>query len=46
MERNPRIAMHIREVARSRVNQELVMPQGDIVTEEIEDMRTSDRGSD
>jgi len=37
MERNKRIALHIREVVRGRVNQELVTPKGDIVTEEIDD---------
>jgi hypothetical protein len=39
MERNPRIAERIREVARSRIKRELVTPKGDIVTEEIEDKR-------
>jgi voltage-gated potassium channel len=37
MERNPRIAERIREVARSRIKRELVTPKGDILTEEIED---------
>lgn len=37
MERNTHIAVHIREVARSRINQKLVTPNGDIVTEEVED---------
>jgi voltage-gated potassium channel len=36
MERNPRIADRIREVARSRIKRELVTPKGDILTEEIE----------
>ena len=36
MERDPRIAQRIREVARSRLKRELVTPKGDIVTEEIE----------
>jgi voltage-gated potassium channel len=44
MERNTRIATHIREMARSRVNQELVTPKGDLVTEEIEDTLTTDGG--
>ena len=37
MERDPRIAERIREVARSRIKRELVTPKGDILTEEIED---------
>jgi voltage-gated potassium channel len=36
MERDPRIAQRIGEVARSRINRELVTPKGDLVTEEIE----------
>ena len=37
MERDPRIAERIREVARRRIKRELVTPKGDILTEEIED---------
>jgi voltage-gated potassium channel len=37
MERDPRIAERIREVARTRIKRELVTPKGDILTEEIED---------
>jgi voltage-gated potassium channel len=37
MERDPRIAERIREVAKSRIQHELVTPKGDIVTEELED---------
>ena len=37
MERDPRIAERVREVARSRVNRELVTPKGDMLTEEIDD---------
>lgn len=37
MQRDTRIAQRIREVARSRLNQELVTPKGDLVTEEIEE---------
>jgi voltage-gated potassium channel len=37
MERDPRIAERIHEVARTRLKGELVTPHGDIVTEEIED---------
>jgi voltage-gated potassium channel len=37
MERDPRIAERIREVARHRLKRELVTPKGDIVTEEIDD---------
>ena len=37
MEREPRIAAHIREVARSRLGHDVVTPQGDLVVEELED---------
>jgi len=37
MERDPRIAERVREIARSRVNRELVTPKGDMLTEEIDD---------
>ena len=37
MERDTRIAEHIREVARSRIKRELVTAKGDIITEEIMD---------
>jgi voltage-gated potassium channel len=37
MERDSRIASHVREVVRDRLGRELVTPSGDIVTEEIED---------
>lgn len=37
MERDARIASHIREVVRGRLGRDLVTPSGDIVTEEIED---------
>jgi voltage-gated potassium channel len=36
MEREPRIAAHIREVARSRLGHDVVTPHGDLVIEEIE----------
>ena len=35
MQRDPRIAAHIKDVAEKRVGRELVSPKGDIVTEEI-----------
>lgn len=37
MERDSRIAAHVREVARTRLGRALVVKSGDIVTEEIED---------
>ena len=37
MEGDTRIAERIREVARSRIKQELVTPKGDLITEEITD---------
>jgi len=42
MERDPRIAERVREVARSRVNRELVTPKGDMLTEEIDDERPAE----
>ena len=38
MERDPRISERLHEMARGRLNRELVTPKGDLVTEEIEDM--------
>lgn len=37
MEQSPRFAERIKEVARTRVGRELVTPQGDLVTEELEE---------
>jgi voltage-gated potassium channel len=37
MDRDPRIASRIREVARTRLGHELISPRGDLVTEEIEE---------
>jgi voltage-gated potassium channel len=37
MQREPRIAQHVREVVRKRIGRELVTRSGDIVTEELED---------
>jgi voltage-gated potassium channel len=42
MQRDSRIAERIRQVARSRIKRELVTPQGDILTEEIEEEQRSD----
>jgi voltage-gated potassium channel len=41
MEREPRIAEHVREIVRSRLGDELITPRGDLVAEEIE---TGDAG--
>jgi voltage-gated potassium channel len=41
MEREPRIAAHIREVARSRLGHDVVTPQGDVVIEELEEADSS-----
>jgi voltage-gated potassium channel len=38
MERQPRIAEHIREVARSRLGRPTSTPKGDLLTEELEDV--------
>jgi len=35
MQRNPRVAAHIKDVVEKRIGRELVSPEGDIVTEEI-----------
>jgi len=37
MEREPRVAQRIREVARHRLGRDLVGPRGDIITEELEE---------
>jgi voltage-gated potassium channel len=42
MQRDPRIAERIRQVARSRIKRELVTPQGDLLTEEIEEEARGD----
>jgi hypothetical protein len=36
MQRDPRIAARIKDVVEKRIGREVVSPQGDIVTEEIE----------
>ena len=43
MEREPRIAEHIREVARSRLGGEEVTRKGDLVVEELEEAETIQR---
>jgi len=40
MEREPRIAERIHEVARSRLGRDIVTPKGDLVIEELEDSGT------
>ena len=40
MERDPRIAERIHEVARSRLGRDIVTPKGDLVIEELEDSDT------
>jgi len=40
MEREPRIAEHIREVARTRLGKEAVTRKGDLVVEELEEAET------
>jgi voltage-gated potassium channel len=37
MERQPEIAKRLRETVKSRIGRELISPEGDIVTEEIEE---------
>ena len=37
MERDPRIAERVHEMARGRLKRELLTPKGDLVTEEIEE---------
>ena len=43
MEREPRIAEHIREVARTRLGEEAVTRKGDLVVEELEEAETIQR---
>ena len=35
MEREPRVAEHIRHIASTRLGEEIIMPKGDLVGEEI-----------
>ena len=37
MERDPRLAERVNEIARGRVGQDVVSPRGDIVVEELEE---------
>ena len=37
MDREPRIAERIRDVIRSRIGRDIITPQGDLVTEELEE---------
>ena len=37
MDRDPRLSKHVQDVVRSRLRREIVSPQGDIVTEEVEE---------
>ena len=43
MEREPRIAEHIREVARTRLGEDVVTRNGDLVVEELEEAETIQR---
>jgi hypothetical protein len=43
MERDPRIGERLHEMARTRLQRELVTPKGDLVTEEIEETREAER---
>jgi voltage-gated potassium channel len=43
MDREPRIAEHIREVARTRLGGDVVTRKGDLVMEELEEAETFDR---
>jgi len=45
MEREPRIAEHIREVARSRLGGDVVTRKGDLVVEELEEAETIQRSA-
>jgi voltage-gated potassium channel len=45
MERSPRIAAHIRKVARERISHELVNATGDLVTEEIDEDKEGPGGA-
>ena len=40
MDREPRIAERIREVARTRLGGDVVTPKGDLVVEELEEAET------
>jgi voltage-gated potassium channel len=46
MDREPRIAEHIREVARTRLGGDVVMRKGDLVMEELEEAETLNQAAD
>ncbi len=46
MDREPRIAEHIREVARARVGGDVVTRKGDLVVEELDQAETGDQPAD
>jgi voltage-gated potassium channel len=46
MDREPRIAEHIREVARTRLGGDVVTRKGDLVMEELEEAETLDQSAD
>ena len=39
MKREPRVAERIREVVRHRIGRDVITPQGDVISEELEDLR-------
>jgi hypothetical protein len=46
MDREPRIAEHIREVARARVGADLVTRKGDLLVEELDEATTIHQSAD
>jgi voltage-gated potassium channel len=44
MDRQPRIAERIREVVRDRIGRDIVSPQGDVVSEELEEIEDGEGG--
>ena len=46
MDREPRIAEHIREIARTRLGGDVVTRKGDLVMEELEEAETLDQSAD
>jgi voltage-gated potassium channel len=46
MDREPRIAEHIREVARARVGGDMITRKGDLVVEELDEAETIHQAAD
>jgi voltage-gated potassium channel len=46
MKREPRVAERIRDVVRHRIGRDVITPQGDVISEELEDLRDASGDGD